>query len=93
MPRRATKTGRIELRTDPVRERRIRYAAELLQQPLGTFVMDAAAARAEEVIATSAVTDVPPAFFDKLWDALGAPGSANANLRKASRRRRFSQRA
>lgn len=49
----AERTSRIELRTDPERERRIRYAAELERQSMSAFVLDAAAVRAEEVIASA----------------------------------------
>ena len=38
----ATRTSRIELRADPERERRIRYAAELERQSVSAFVLGAA---------------------------------------------------
>jgi uncharacterized protein (DUF1778 family) len=89
----ATRTSRIELRADPERERRIRYAAELEHQSVSTFVLDAAAERAEEVIASASATEVPADFFDKLWDALDAPAKPDPNLqRRARARRRIDQR-
>ena len=78
----AAKTARIELRAAPERERRIRYAAELSRQSLSSFVLDAAADRAEEVIASSSATVVPSDFFDELWSALGAAPQPNAALRR-----------
>lgn len=84
----AARTSRIELRTDPERERRIRYAAELEHQSLSAFVLDAAAERAEEVIASASSTVVPSDFFDQLWDALDAPAAPSPALRRRARGRR-----
>ncbi len=81
MPR----TARIELRADPEREQRIRFAAELNHQSLSSFVLDAAAARAEQVIAAASATVVPSEFFDELWAALDAPPSPNEALAKRAR--------
>lgn len=89
----ATRTSRIELRADPERERRIRYAAELQHQSVSTFVLDAAAERAEEVIASASATLVPSDFFDQLWDALDSPSAASPALqRRAQAERRVDQR-
>ncbi len=88
-----TRTSRIELRADPERERRIRYAAELEHQSVSAFVLGAAAERAEEVIAASSATVVPSDYFDQLWDALDAPAVPSAALqRRAEARRRVDQR-
>lgn len=84
----ATRTSRIELRADPERERRIRYAAELERQSVSAFVLDAAAERADEVIASASATEVPSAFFDELWDALDAPVTPSPNLQRRARARR-----
>lgn len=84
----ATRTSRIELRADPERERRIRYAAELEHQSVSAFVLVAAAERAEEVIASAAATVVPSEFFDQLWDALDAPAGASPALQRRARARR-----
>ncbi|HEX9853786.1 MAG TPA: DUF1778 domain-containing protein [Acidimicrobiia bacterium] len=89
----AARTSRIELRADPERERRIRYAAELERQSLSAFVLDAASDRAEEVIASASATVVPSDFFDQLWDALdGPPTPSPALQRRAQGRRRVDQR-
>lgn len=89
----ATRTSRIELRADPERERRIRYAAGLEHQSLGAFVLEAATERADEVLASASATVVPSDFFDQLWDALDAPATPSAALqRRAQARRRVDQR-
>jgi uncharacterized protein (DUF1778 family) len=89
----ATRTSRIELRADPERERRIRYAAELEHQSVSAFVLAAAAGRADEVIASAAATEVMPDFFDQLWDALDEPAVPNPALQRRGRAdRQFDQR-
>ena len=89
----ATRTSRIELRADPERERRIRYAAELEHRSVTAFVLDAAAERAEEVIASASAMLVPSEFFDQLWEALDAPPTPSPALqRRARAKRRVDQR-
>jgi uncharacterized protein (DUF1778 family) len=83
-----TRTARIELRSDPERSRRIRYAAKLAQQSVSTFVLDAAGRRAEEVIAASTATTVPARFFDTLHAALDQPPKPNRALARRSRGKR-----
>ena len=82
------RTERIELRAEPEREQRIRYAARLANQSLTDFMLDAASSRAEEVIASSQTTVVPADFFDALWKALDRPAVADENLARAFRRPR-----
>ena len=84
----ATKTARIELRVDPERERRIRYAADLAHTSVSAFVLEAAAERAEHVIAASTATVVPAAWFDAVWDALDSPPQPNPALRACAARAR-----
>jgi len=87
------RTARIELRADPGRERRIRYAAKLSRQSVSAFVLDAAGRRAEEVIAASTATMVPARFFDTLHAALDQrPKPSPALARRATGRRRVVQR-
>lgn len=89
----ATRTSRIELRADPEREQRIRYAAELEHQSVSAFVLAAAAERAEQVIASATATMVPSEFFDQLWEALDTPGKPSpAFERRAQSERRVEQR-
>jgi uncharacterized protein (DUF1778 family) len=88
----AKRTSRIELRADPERESRIRFAAELSRQSVSTFVLDAAGEKAERIIAASTATSVPSEFFDQLWEALGAPPRQNEPLRRrAAEPRRVQQ--
>jgi uncharacterized protein (DUF1778 family) len=89
----ATRTSRIELRADPEREQRIRYAAELEHQSVSAFVLAAAAERAEQVIASAAATVLPSDFFDQVWEALDTPGKPNPALeRRAQAERQVEQR-
>ena len=83
------KSSRIELRADPEREQRIRQAAELEHRSVSSFVLEAAAERAEAVIAAASTTTVPGDWFDQLWSALEAPPEpdpAVARLARAPRR-------
>ncbi len=80
------KTARIEVRTDPEREALLKRAANLSNQSLTTFILEAAAERAEEVVAEANTTTVSPDFFDRMLDALDQPPIPNAALRRARRR-------
>lgn len=82
------RSERIELRAEPEREQRIRYAAQLANQSLTDFMLEAASERAEEVIAAVQTTVVAPDFFDELWEALGQPPQPNENLARAFREAR-----
>jgi uncharacterized protein (DUF1778 family) len=93
MPSSHARTQRIELRAEPDRARRIRHAARLRRQSLSAFMLDAASESAERVLAETAITTVPPAFFDQLWQALDVPPKPNRALAKrAAARRRVTQR-
>jgi uncharacterized protein (DUF1778 family) len=88
-----TRGTRIELRTHRKRAERIRFAAKLNHQSVSAFMLDAASARAEEVIASANSTEVPAKYFDTLWAALSAPARPNAALaRRARSKRRVVQR-
>ncbi len=80
------KTARIEVRTDPEREALLKHAANLTNQTLTSFVLDAAERRARQVVEEASTTVVPSAFFDQLLDALDQPPSPNDPLRAAARR-------
>jgi uncharacterized protein (DUF1778 family) len=82
------KTARIELRAEPVVEERLRAAAGLTRQSLSSFVLDAAAERADRVIAEAATTVVPTDFFDALYASLAEPPEPNEALARTTRRRR-----
>jgi uncharacterized protein (DUF1778 family) len=93
MARAAPKTGRIELRTDRVSEKRIRLAASIARKSVSTFMLEAAAARAEEVIAQVHEVAVPAEYFDAFWKSLSKAPRTNRNLARLARKpRRFSQR-
>jgi uncharacterized protein (DUF1778 family) len=93
MARTATRTSRIELRAEPARERRIRYAAELCRQSVTAFVLEAAARRADEVITSSTATIVPSRFFDALYRALDqTPRPSRTLHRRAASKRHVIQR-
>ena len=82
------RTARIELRAEPDREERIRAAARLSNQSLSAFVLEAASARADEILRAAATTVVPADYFDELHQALSEPPVPNAALQRASRRAR-----
>lgn len=86
------RTARIELRAEPEREEKIRYAAALVHQSVSSFVLDAASARADSLIAEASTTVVSAAFFDELLDALERPPRKNEALaRRARGPRRITQ--
>jgi uncharacterized protein (DUF1778 family) len=70
------RTECIELRAEPEREQRIRYAAKSAGQSLTDFMLDAASERAEQDITSARVTVVPADVFDALWDARDEPPSS-----------------
>lgn len=80
MTSRAPKSGRIELRTDRVSEKRIRMAASIANQTVSTFMLEAATQRAEEVIAQANEVVLPAKYFDAVWKALSKPARANRRL-------------
>lgn len=56
-------------------------------------MLDAAAARAEDVIAAASATVVPSDYFDQMWAALNAPAVPNEALtRRAASGRNVEQR-
>lgn len=82
------KTTRIELRAHARSADRIRYAAELTHQSVSSFMLSAAEERAEQVIAMTASSIVPSAFFDEIYEALDAPPRPNDALARIARRKR-----
>jgi|GraSoiStandDraft_17_1057272.scaffolds.fasta_scaffold96293_1 uncharacterized protein (DUF1778 family) len=82
------RTERIELRAEPEEEARIRLAASLTHKSMTSFVLEAAAERAEQTIAQAATTVVPADFFDTLYKALDAPPVPNVALARAAKRSR-----
>ena len=93
MTRATARTTRIALRAEKWRAERIRFAAKLSRQSVASFMLDAASARAEDVISARTATEVPPHFFDELFAALSESARPNAALsRRAWTKRRITQR-
>jgi uncharacterized protein (DUF1778 family) len=91
-----TREDRIEARVQPERAKRIRLASRLLQTSVSAFVVDAAAEKAEQVIAEHTYTTVPAKYFDRLLAALDEPATVIPGLARAAarvrKRRAFRQR-
>lgn len=83
---RSTKSARLDLRAEPERAALIAEAAALTHQSVSAFVLDAAAARAREVVDRSAVTALDDERFDQMLEALDGPYVPNAALRRAAQR-------
>jgi len=83
------RSDRIEARVDPERAERIRQAASLSKVSMSSFVVLAAAEKAERVIEEHRHTVVPSNFFDSLLDALDEVTPV-ATLEKAAARARTS---
>ena len=88
MGKMVARTDRIEARVDPERAEQIRRAAELANQSVSAFVIDAAEQRAEQIILAHRETVVPAEFFDELLAALDRPAAAVPDLAKAAKRAR-----
>lgn len=87
----ATKTQRIEMRTDPDSEARITRAASVTRESVSSFVLRAATAEADRILARTEVTLMPVEQFDALIDALDVPDPAPALSRLAAAPRRFTR--
>ncbi len=87
----ATKTDRIEARLSPEQRELIDQAAAFEGQSLSSFIVAAAAEKAEQVIATRTTTTVPSEYFDRLLSAIDeaarAPRLEKAAARARQRRR------
>ncbi|HEV2886063.1 MAG TPA: DUF1778 domain-containing protein [Jatrophihabitans sp.] len=81
-----TTATRLNFRVRPDTEHRLRAAAAATDQSLTDFVISAAEARANEVLASH--TLVPADYFDQLIAALDAPVIPNEALRTLARRPR-----
>ncbi|GAB3867955.1 DUF1778 domain-containing protein [Dactylosporangium cerinum] len=83
------KTERIEVRADETSKSRISEAAELLGEPMSSFVVRSALAEAEKVLARAHRTIVAAEQFDLLIASLDEPDEAPALPEIANRPRRF----
>ncbi len=81
------RTERVEARIAPDEHSRIKRAADLEHTSISSFMVAAAAEKADRVIAEHHTTILPAGFFDDLLAALDTPGVPNAVLAKAAVRR------
>jgi uncharacterized protein (DUF1778 family) len=86
------KTRRMEARVDPETDELIARAAELTHESVSSFVVRAARAEADRVLARTDVTVMPADQFDALIEALDQPDVAPTLARAAARPRRFMRR-
>jgi uncharacterized protein (DUF1778 family) len=90
---RVRKGRRIEARTDAETEERIIRAAALTSTSVSTFVVSAAAQRADEILAQAQqVTVMPAEQFDALMASLDVADEAPVLVAAAVRARRFARR-
>ncbi|HEY6793501.1 MAG TPA: DUF1778 domain-containing protein [Kineosporiaceae bacterium] len=87
----ATKTRRIEMRTDPDSEGRIVQAAGLLGQSVSKFVLAAASSAADAVLARADTTLMPAEQFDALMGSLDVADEAPALRAAAAAPRRVAR--
>jgi len=81
----ATKTERVEARLSPRQRERIDKAAAFEGQSLSSFIVTAAAEKAEQVIAARTTTVLPSEYFDRLLSAIDQADRA-PRLERAARR-------
>jgi uncharacterized protein (DUF1778 family) len=86
------KTERIEMRTTPEEHELILQAASLTQTSASAFVLEAARAAANKVLARSDVTLMPEDQYEELLAALEEPAEIPSLARLAARPRRFTRR-
>ena len=83
------KSERLEVRVDAATKARIEDAAARLDQSASVFVIHAATAEADRVLARTEATVMPADQFDALLTALDMPDEAPALTRLAQRDRRY----
>ena len=83
------KSERLEVRVDAATKARIEDAAARLGQSASMFVIHAATAEADRVLARAEATVMPADQFDALLTALDMPDEAPALARLAQRDRRY----
>ncbi len=84
----ATRTERVEARLAPRERRRIDQAAALEGESVSSFIVAAAAEKAERVIAARTTTIVPADYFDRLLSTIDRSDAAPRLARAAKRARR-----
>lgn len=87
----ASKTERVEMRTDPESLSKLNEAARTQSVPLSAFVLDAAVSAADRLLARRDVTVMDPDTFDSLMDSLEEPDEPTKLREVAKRPRRFTR--
>jgi uncharacterized protein (DUF1778 family) len=82
------KDNRLQIRVDPSEKSRLERAAASTHVSLSAFVLDAASARADEVLAERSAISLSPEAAAEFSAALQSPAQVNERLAKALRRRR-----
>lgn len=85
----STKEARLDFRLDPEVKARIERAAKLTSESVSTFVVQAAANAADDILARADITVMPAEQFDALLAALDTADSAPALTRLGQRDRRY----
>lgn len=85
------KNARIEIRADSDSHDRITKAAALTQASVSAFVLGAANAEADRVLARSESTLMPAEQFDAILASLDQPDEAPTLSRIAAKPRRFTR--
>ena len=80
------RSDRIEARIEPARVERIRFASQLVEESMSSFVVQAAIERAERIIAERTFTTVDDEYFDKLIASLDEPAKPIPALQRAVRK-------
>ncbi|CRK61924.1 hypothetical protein [Alloactinosynnema sp. L-07] len=85
----STKEARLDFRLDPEVKARIERAAKLTRESVSTFIVQAAATAADNILARADVTVMPAEQFDMLLAALDTADSSPALTRLGQRDRRY----
>jgi uncharacterized protein (DUF1778 family) len=83
------KEARLDFRLDPEVKARIERAAKLAKESISTFVVRAAAAAADRLLARAEVTVMPAEQFDELLDSLDVADKAPALAQLGKSERRY----
>lgn len=81
--------ARLDFRLDPESKARIERAASLNRESVSAFVVHAATAAADHVLAQAEVTMMPAEQFDELLEALDVADEAPALARLGNTERRY----
>ena len=88
----AVRTDRVEARVSPEQRERIERAAAFSGESMSSFMVSAAVARADDVIAERSATVVPSDYFDQLLAALDEPAESSPRLAAAAKKARRQRR-